>query len=68
VDPVEAGYQGEQTSALERRLAARLAALPGAQSATFSFDGVFTFRSIRRGVEPEGYRSANPRDLSAWCD
>jgi len=68
VDPVEAGYQGEQTSALDRRLAARLAALPGVESATFSFNGVFTFRSMNRGVEPEGYRSANPRDLSAWCD
>ena len=68
VDPVEAGYQGEQTSALNRRLAARLAALPGVQSVTFSFNGVYSGRNMDRGVEPQGYRSGNPHDLFAWYD
>jgi predicted permease len=68
VDPVDAGYQRDQVSALSRRLAARLAALPGVQSATSSSNGVYSGRNSNCGVQPEGYRSGNPQDLFAWYD
>jgi predicted permease len=68
VDPMEAGYQAEDMSALNRRLAARLAALPGVLSVASSSIGVYSGRSMSRGVDPEGYRSSNPRDLFAWYD
>ncbi|MGA3040696.1 MAG: ADOP family duplicated permease, partial [Bryobacteraceae bacterium] len=68
VDPVEAGYQGEPISALNRRLAARLAALPGVESTSFSFNGVYSGRNGDSDIAPEGYRSGNPDDLHAWRD
>ena len=66
VNPTDAGYQGDQAAALNRRIAVRLAPLPGVESVSFSSNGVFTGRNMDRDVEPVG--QPKPSDPFAWVD
>lgn len=67
VNPLDAGYKDERATALKRRLAARLAALPGVRSSSSSTIGVYTGRSMSTYVELEG-QSSIPPDPYAWYD
>ena len=62
VDPVSAGYKGEELGRTVVQLMHRLAALPGVRSATFSENGLFSGTESGTEVDIEGFTHSTPED------
>jgi len=68
VDPVTAGYKGDDIGRAILELTHRLAALPGVKSATFSENGLFGGPESGTPIDAEGFTPASPEDRSARFD
>src|SRR5262249_43443266 len=62
------GYQGAPRVALDLRLRERLAALPGAESVTFSQNGLYNGRSYSTRFDADGFADTDPRKHYAPYD
>jgi predicted permease len=68
LDPVAAGYKGDELGRAVVELAHRFAALPGAQSVTFSENGLFSGTESGTPIEAEGFRAGSDEDRVARFD
>ena len=68
VDPVAAGYKGDDISRAMVGLMHRLAALPGVRTATFSENGLFSGAESGAPIEAEGFTPASDDDRGARFD
>lgn len=68
VDPVSAGYRGDDVGRAMLNLLDRIRALPGVQSATFSENGLFSGSESMTHIQVEGFAPASDRDREARFD
>jgi len=68
LDTREAGYKGAQIADFNRRLLARLTAMPGVELATFSENGVFTGRNSNRQMGADGFQAPQGKQRNAFYD
>ena len=68
VDPVAAGYKGEELGQAIVELTRRVAALPGVRSAAFSENGLFGGVESGTAIDIEGYKPASDQDSSVAFD
>ena len=68
LDPVGAGYRGDDIGRAAVELMHRLAALPGVRSATFSENGLFSGTESGTAIEAEGFKPASDDDRNARFD
>ena len=68
VDPVSAGYRGDDVGRVCKTLLDRLAAVPGVTAATFSENGLFSGTESGGGVDVEGFTPRTPEDRNAYFD
>ena len=68
VDTHEAGYKGEQNSGFNRRLLARIAAMPGVERATVSANGIFSGRNSNDQMGADGFHAPAGRQRNAYYD
>jgi predicted permease len=68
MDPVTAGYKGDDLGRRVLELSHRLAALPRVKSATFSENGLFSGTESGTAVYPDGFRPATDDDREARFD
>ena len=69
IDPTQAGYQGNRLLTFYQELRARIEALPGVQSASFSSDGLIGAGMSVKGISVEGYTpNRSGREESAWTN
>ncbi len=68
VDPVSAGYRGDDVGRAMLNLLDRIRALPGVRSATFSENGLFSGSESMTHIQVEGFAPASDRDREARFD
>ncbi len=68
VDPVAAGYTGDEISRAMVALMHRFAALPGVRSATFSENGLFSGTESGASIDVEGFTPSSDEDRNARFD
>jgi predicted permease len=68
MDPVTAGYKGDDLGRHVLELSHRLAALPGVKSVTFSENGLFSGTESGTQVYPDGFRPVTDDDRDARFD
>ena len=68
VDPVAAGYKGDDISRAMVGLMHRFAALPGVRSATFSENGLFSGTESGASIDVEGFTPSSDEDRNARFD
>ncbi len=68
MDPVTAGYKGDDLGRRVLELSHRLAALPRVKSVTFSENGLFSGTESGTQVYPDGFQSATDEDRDARFD
>ena len=68
VDPVSAGYKGDEIGRAIVELTHRIGALPGVHSATFSENGLFSGTESGTAVDIEGFRHTSDDDRSVRFD
>ena len=68
VDGVRAGYKGPQLSNLWRDLHARLQALPGVQSVSYSINGLFSGSEADDEIAVEGFTPQNEDEKTSRFD
>ena len=69
VDPVSAGYRGEQVGRSMAGLLDRVRALPGVRVATFSENGLFSRTDSQEGLENvEGFTPHSDQEMETYFD
>jgi predicted permease len=68
VDPVAAGYKGDELGRAMVELTSRLASLPGVRAATFSENGLFSGTESGTPIEVEGFVPASDEDRGVRFD
>ena len=68
MDPVTAGYKGDDLGRRVLELSHRLAALPRVKSVTFSENGLFSGTESGTAVYPDGFKPATDDDRDARFD
>jgi predicted permease len=68
VDPVSAGYRGDDVGRVSKAILDRIARLPGVRAATFSENGLFSGTESAGGVDVEGFTPSGPDDRNARFD
>ena len=68
LDPVAAGYRGDDIGRSMLELTHRLAMLPGVRSVTFSENGLFSGPESGSNLEVEGFKAANDEDRNNRFD
>ena len=68
LDPVSAGYRGNDIGRVCKNILDRLAALPGVRSATFSENGLFYGPESQTRIEVEGFVPGSVADQRARFD
>jgi len=68
VDPVSAGYRGDEVGRTMKNLLDRVRALPDVRSATFSENGLFSGTESGDHVDVEGFTPASDKDREARFD
>jgi len=68
VDPISAGFQGDDIGRVGKDLLDRIRALPGVRSATFSENGLFSGTESGAPVRIEGYTPASDADRNVRFD
>jgi predicted permease len=68
VDPVSAGYRGDDVGRAMKTLLDRLRALPGVKSATLSENGLFSDMDSGEHIDIEGFTPASDNDRVARFD
>lgn len=68
VDPVSAGYRGDEVGRAMKDLLDRIRMLPGVRAATFSENGLFSGSESGDHVDIEGFTPASDKDREALFD
>ena len=68
LDPVAAGYKGDEIGRAVVDLMHRLSALPGVRTVTFSENGLFSGTESGTPIDVEGFKPASDEDRSARFD
>lgn len=68
VDPISAGYRGDEVGRAMKNLLDRLQVLPGVASATFSENGLFSGSESGDHVDVEGFTARADKDREARFD
>ncbi len=68
LDPISAGYRGDDIGRVCKNLLDRIAALPGVRAATFSENGLFSGTDSGTGIDVEGFTPSGPDDKNARFD
>src|SRR5207244_6198851 len=68
VDPIAAGYRGDDIGRNMLELMRRLATLPGVRSVTFSENGLFSGPESGSNIEVEGFKAASDDDRNNRFD
>ena len=68
VDPVSAGYRGDDVGRAMQTLLDRVRALPGVKAATFSENGLFSGTESGDSVDVEGFTPVSDKDRSCRFD
>ncbi|HYL77562.1 MAG TPA: ABC transporter permease [Bryobacteraceae bacterium] len=68
VDPVSAGYRGDDVGRVCKNILDRVARLPGVRAATFSENGLFSGTESGGGVDVEGFTPSGPDDRNVLFD
>ena len=68
VDPVSAGYRGDEVGRAMKNLLDHVRAIPGVRSATFSENGLFAGTESGDNVDVEGYAPASDKDRECRFD
>ena len=68
IDPVSAGYRGDQVGRAMKNLLDRVRALPGVRSATFSENGLFSGSESGEYIDVVGFSPASDKDREARFD
>jgi predicted permease len=68
VDPVSAGYRGDDVGRAMKNLLDRIRALPGVRSATFSENGLFSGSESANDIKVDGFVPASKEDLANRFD
>jgi predicted permease len=68
VDPVSAGYRGDDVGRAMKTLLDRIRTTPGIRYATFSENGLFSGTDSGENIEVEGFTPASEKDTEARFD
>jgi len=68
IDPVSAGYRGDDVGRAMKNMLDRFRALPGVRSATFSENGLFSGTESGARLQIEGFQAASDKDREARFD
>jgi len=68
IDPVSAGYRGDDVGRVCQAILDRIKALPGVRAATFSENGLFSGTESAGGVDVEGFTPSTGDDRNARFD
>jgi predicted permease len=68
IDPVSAGYRGDDVGRVCQAILERIKALPGVHAATFSENGLFSGTESGGGVDVEGFTPSGADDRNARFD
>jgi len=68
VDPVSAGYRGDDVGRVCQTILDRIKTLPGVRAATFSENGLFSGTESAGGVDVEGFTPSGADDRNARFD
>jgi predicted permease len=68
VDPIASGYKEKQVALLCRKLADRIAKVPGVKSATFSENGLFSGTESADNIKVPGFTPHSEGDLNTKYD
>jgi predicted permease len=68
VDPVSAGYRGDDVGRAMKTLLDRIRATPGVRSATFSENGLFSGSESGEDVDVEGFTPSSDKDRNVRFD
>ena len=68
LDPVSAGYRGDEIGRVCKNLLDRIAILPGVRAATFSENGLFLGPESRTKLEVEGFTAGSEEDKRSRFD
>jgi len=68
IDPVSAGYRGDDVGRAMKNVLDRFRALPGVRSATFSENGLFSGTESGARLQIEGFQAASDKDREARFD
>jgi predicted permease len=68
LDPIAAGYKGDDISRAMLELRHRMTPLPGVRSVTFSENGLFSGTESRTSIDVEGFKPGADEDRTAYFD
>jgi len=68
VDPISAGYRGDEVGRVCKNILDRIASLPGVHAATFSENGLFYGPESGTMIEVEGFNASSDKDKQARFD
>jgi predicted permease len=68
IDPVSAGYRGDDVGRVCHAILDRIKALPGVRAATFSENGLFSGTESAGGVDVQGFTPSGADDRNARFD
>src|SRR5437016_3219991 len=68
MDPISAGYRGDDIGRVCKNVLDRIASLPGVRAATFSENGLFSGTESGGGIDVEGFTPSSDEDHNARFD
>ena len=68
IDPIGAGYKGEEIGEIAQRVLEKLRTLPGITAASYSDNGLFADQDSGTRIRVNGFVPASPKDASARYD
>jgi macrolide transport system ATP-binding/permease protein len=68
VDPIRAGYKGDEIGQIAQRVLEKLRTLPGITAVSYSDNGLFADQDSGTRIRVKGFVPASPKDSSAHFD
>ncbi len=68
IDPIGAGYKGDEIGKIAQRVLEKLRTLPGIAAASYSDNGLFADRESGTRIRVNGFVPSSPKDSSARFD
>jgi macrolide transport system ATP-binding/permease protein len=68
IDPIEAGYKGDEIGQVAQRVLEKLRTLPGIVAASYSDNGLFAGRESGTRIRVNGFVPSSPKDSNARFD
>ena len=68
IDPIGAGYKGDEIGQIAQRVLEKLRVLPGVVAASYSDNGLFAGRDSGTRIRVNGFEPASPKDSTSRFD